>query len=118
MEACLRHAGSGRVEQSRYDWVVGCDGSKSNVRREAGIAQERVVGATLAASQIARDDLLDLHRQHSAMGVGKRAAAIMSLIHSAKMNGHDPYAYLKDILERLPTQPASKIQELLPHRWR
>jgi NADPH-dependent dioxygenase len=37
VEACLRHAGSGRVEQSRYDWVVGCDGSKSNVRREAGI---------------------------------------------------------------------------------
>jgi hypothetical protein len=48
---------------------------------------------------------------------GKRAAAIMSLVHSAKMNGHDPYAYLKDILERLPTQPASRIQELLPHRW-
>jgi hypothetical protein len=48
---------------------------------------------------------------------GKRAAAIMSLVHSAKMNGHDPYAYLKDLLERLPTQPASKVAELLPHRW-
>jgi transposase len=48
---------------------------------------------------------------------GKRAAAIMSLVHSAKTNGHDPYAYLKDILERLPTQPASRIEELLPHRW-
>jgi transposase len=49
---------------------------------------------------------------------GKRAAAIMSLVHSAKINGHDPYAYLKDILERLPTQPASRIEELLPHRWK
>jgi len=48
---------------------------------------------------------------------GKRAAAIMSLVHSAKMNGHDPYAYLKDVLERLPTQPASRIAELLPHHW-
>ncbi len=48
---------------------------------------------------------------------GKRAAAIMSLVHSAKLNGHDPYAYLRDVLERLPTQPASWIQELLPHRW-
>jgi transposase len=48
---------------------------------------------------------------------GKRAAAVMSLVHSARINGHDPYAYLKDILERLPTQPASRIQELLPHRW-
>lgn len=48
---------------------------------------------------------------------GKRAAAIMSLLHSARINGHDPYAYMKDVLERLPTQPASRIGELLPHRW-
>jgi hypothetical protein len=49
---------------------------------------------------------------------GKRAAAVMSLVQSAKLNGHDPYAYLKDVLTRLPTQPASRIEELLPHRWR
>ena len=48
---------------------------------------------------------------------GKRAAAVMSLVHSARLNGHDPYAYLKDVLERLPTQPASRVEELLPHRW-
>lgn len=29
----------------------------------------------------------------------------------------DPYAYLRDVLERLPTQPDSRIAELLPHRW-
>ena len=49
---------------------------------------------------------------------GQRAAAVMSLIQSARMNGHDPYAYLKDVLTRLPTQRASQIRELLPHRWR
>ena len=48
---------------------------------------------------------------------GQRAAAVMSLIQSARMNGHDPYAYLKDVLTRLPTQRASQIGELLPHRW-
>ena len=48
---------------------------------------------------------------------GKRAAAIMSLVHSARINGHDPYAYLKDVLERLPTHPASRIDDLLPHHW-
>jgi transposase len=48
---------------------------------------------------------------------GKRAAAIMSLVHSARLNGHDPHVYLKDVMERLPTQPASRIGELLPHRW-
>ncbi len=48
---------------------------------------------------------------------GKRGAAVMSLLHSARMNGHDSYAYFKDVLERLPTNPASRIEELLPHRW-
>src|SRR5699024_3825651 len=49
---------------------------------------------------------------------GQRAAAIMTLIQSAKLNGHDPLAYLGDILERLPTQPNHRIHELLPHHWR
>ena len=48
---------------------------------------------------------------------GQRAAAIMSLIQSAKLNGHDPYAYVKDVLSRLPTHPAKDIESLLPHRW-
>ena len=48
---------------------------------------------------------------------GKHAVAIMSLIQSARMNGHDPYAYLKDVLTRLPTQRASEIDRLLPHQW-
>ena len=48
---------------------------------------------------------------------GQRAAAVMSLVHSARLNGHDPYAYLRDVLERLPTHPASGVGELLPHRW-
>ena len=48
---------------------------------------------------------------------GKRAAAVMSLVQSAKLNGHDPYAYLRDVLTRLPTHPNSRIGELLPHRW-
>lgn len=48
---------------------------------------------------------------------GQRAAAVMSLLQSAKLNGLDPHAYLRDVLTRLPTQPASRIEELLPHRW-
>lgn len=41
----------------------------------------------------------------------------MSLVHSARINGHDPYLHLKDNLERLPTQPTSQLQDLLPHCW-
>ena len=42
----------------------------------------------------------------------------MRLIHSVKLNRLDPYAYVRDVLERLHTQPGSRIGELLPHRWR
>ena len=48
---------------------------------------------------------------------GQRAAVVMSLLQSAKLNGHGPQAYLKDVLTRLPTQLNSRIAELLPHRW-
>ncbi len=49
--------------------------------------------------------------------VDKRAAAVMCLVHSARLNAHDPRADLRDVLERLPMHPASRVQELLPHRW-
>ncbi len=48
---------------------------------------------------------------------GERAAMVMSLLQSAKLNGRDPWAYLKDVLMRLPTLLNSRLEELLPHRW-
>ena len=48
---------------------------------------------------------------------GQRAAVVMSLVQSAKLNGLDPWAYLKDVLIRLPMHLNSRIEELLPHRW-
>ena len=48
---------------------------------------------------------------------GQRAAAVMSLIQSTKLNGHDPYAYFKDVLQRLPMHKNHLVTELLPHRW-
>ena len=47
---------------------------------------------------------------------GKRAAAIQTLLGTAKLNGLDPHAWLKDTLEKLPTWPNSRIDELLPLR--
>ncbi|MDZ4051583.1 MAG: IS66 family transposase [Limnobacter sp.] len=49
---------------------------------------------------------------------GQRNAAIMSLVQSAKLNGLNPLEYLKDVMDRLPTQPYSRINELLPHNWK
>ena len=49
---------------------------------------------------------------------GNRAAATMSLIESAKLNGLDPQAYLIDVLERLLTLLNKDVQELLPTSWK
>ncbi|MBI5792705.1 MAG: IS66 family transposase [Rhodocyclales bacterium] len=49
---------------------------------------------------------------------GQRAAMVMSLVQSARLHGHDPWAYLRDVLERLLAHPNRRIDELLPHRWR
>ena len=41
----------------------------------------------------------------------------MNLVQSARMNGHDSWDYLRDVLQRLPTLRNSQLDELLPHRW-
>ena len=48
---------------------------------------------------------------------GQRESALMSLIQSARLNWHAPWAYVNDVLRRLPTHPNSRINELLPHLW-
>jgi transposase len=48
---------------------------------------------------------------------GQRAAVVMTLVQSAKLNGLDPWAYLRDVLARIHSHPSHRIEELLPHRW-
>ncbi len=49
---------------------------------------------------------------------GQRAAAMYSLIITAKMNGVDPQAWLADVLARIAGHPAHRLDELLPWNWR
>ena len=49
---------------------------------------------------------------------GRRAAAIYTLIQTAKLNDVDPQAWLADILARLQDHPAKRIDELLPWNWK
>jgi transposase len=48
---------------------------------------------------------------------GQRAAAMYSLIVTAKLNDVDPQAWLADVLGRIATHPAKRIDELLPWNW-
>jgi transposase len=48
---------------------------------------------------------------------GQRAAAMYSLIVTAKMNGVDPQAWLADVLKRIAGHPAPRLDELLPWNW-
>jgi transposase len=48
---------------------------------------------------------------------GQRAAALYSLIVTAKMNDIDPQAWLADVLARIATHPAHRLDELLPWNW-
>jgi hypothetical protein len=47
---------------------------------------------------------------------GERAAAIYSLVESAKLSGLDPEAYLREVFERIAEHPINRIDDLLP--WR
>jgi transposase len=49
--------------------------------------------------------------------VGKCAAAVMSLLATAKANGHEPQMWLTDMLTGLPTTLDRDINSLLPHCW-
>jgi transposase len=49
---------------------------------------------------------------------GRRAAAMYSLIESAKLNGVNPQHYLANVLSRIADHPARQIAELLPWNWR
>jgi transposase len=46
------------------------------------------------------------------------AAILFSIVVSCKLAGVDPFAYLRDVLTRIPTHPADRIHELIPREWK
>jgi transposase len=49
---------------------------------------------------------------------GEAAATLYTFAETCKKNRVDPYHYLADVLERLPTHPHKRINELLPYNWK
>jgi hypothetical protein len=48
---------------------------------------------------------------------GRTAAVLTSFITTCKRLGIDPFAYLRDIFERISTHPGHQLEELLPDKW-
>jgi hypothetical protein len=48
---------------------------------------------------------------------GRTAAVLYSLTGTCKHNDIDPFAYLQDVLRRLPSHPADQLDDLLPGAW-
>jgi transposase len=48
---------------------------------------------------------------------GKTMAVLFTVVSSCQRHGHDPFVYLRDVLERLPDHPQDRLAELLPDRW-
>lgn len=48
---------------------------------------------------------------------GQAAAVLFGLIETARLNGVEPYAYLKDVLTRINTHGVDRLEELLPMNW-
>lgn len=129
-----RRTRSAPIAQALYDWLVA-----QRTRTADGTAIAKAIDYSLkrwsALTRFLNDPALPIDNNHDEQQIrpwatgrknwlfagtlmaGQRAAAITSLIQSAKLNGHDPYSYLKDVLARLPTHLARDIDELLPHRW-
>jgi transposase len=68
---------------------------------------------TLRAQAIGRKNFLFVGSDRG----GRTAAILYSFVASCKRLGGDPFAYLKDVLERLPTHPTDRLAELLPDAW-
>ncbi|MEM6268105.1 MAG: transposase, partial [Bacteroidota bacterium] len=47
----------------------------------------------------------------------RRSAMIYSLLGTCKLHGIEPYAWLKEVLQRLPEHPVNRVEELLPQNW-
>lgn len=129
-----RRSRAGPIAKALHDWLVA-----QRAKVTTGTATAKAIDYSLnrwdALTRYLDDPRLPIDNNHDerqirpwatgrknwlfagTLAAGRRAAVITSLIQSAKLNGHDPYVYLKDVLERLPTQRASEINALLPHRW-
>ena len=86
-------------------------------RAISGVGSEEARSITLALASVRRSGRRAWLFAGSDRG-GERAAAMYTLIATAKLNRVDPQAWLADVLRRIADHPASGLNELLPWHWK
>jgi transposase len=108
---------------------------KLSAKSELAKAMRYTLGRWTALNRYARDGTLEIDNNAAERAIrgialgrknwlfagsdagGERAAAIYSLIETAKLNGIDPEAYLRSVLARIADHPINRIADLLPWNW-
>jgi transposase len=127
----IRNARARPLLESLHDWLK-ASLSKLSRKSEVTLAIQYALGRWTQLLRYSGDGQLEIdnnaaERSLRAVALGRknylfagsntggeRAAAIYSLIGSAKLNGMDPEAYLSDVLARIADHPINRIDELLP----
>ncbi len=82
--------------------------------------RERRLGPSACAERALR--IVAVGRKNSMLAGhetgAERAAVIHSLVGTCRRIAIDPFAYLRDVIERIPTQPKGKLWELAPRGWK
>jgi len=127
----VRQARAGPLLDSLHHWLQATLGQLSK-KSELAVAIRYALGRWTALTRYCDDGALEIDNNAAERAIravalgrknylfagsdsgGERAAAIYSLVGSAKLNDLDPEAYLREVLERIADHPINRIAELLP----
>jgi transposase len=129
----IRHARSGPLLDALYRWFKQTL-TQVSAKSELAVATRYAMSRWKALTRFAADGTIEIDNNAAERALravalgrknylfagsdagGERAAAIYSLVGSAKLHGRDPQAYLQHVIERIAEHPVNRIEELLP--WR
>jgi transposase len=129
----IRHARSGPLLDALYRWFKDLL-TQVSAKSELAVATRYAMSRWKALTRFVADGAIEIDNNAAERALravalgrknylfagsdagGERAAAIYSLVGSAKLHGLDPQAYLRHVIQRIAAHPTNRIEELLP--WR